>query len=54
MKYYLKKIVNVKCKKCGWQQKVWNYKISQLRCSCGGRTLKDWEVIKDEKRNIKR
>ena len=48
MKYYCKKIVKVRCKKCGWEQKEWNNKISKLRCSCGGKTLKNWIIIKQD------
>ncbi len=50
MKNYIKEIVMVQCKKCGWKQRVWNNKISQLKCSCGGKTLKNWEILNEEEK----
>ena len=46
MKYYIHRKIKVRCKKCGWKQKVWNYKVSQLKCSCGGKRKDNWEEEK--------
>lgn len=48
MKYYIKEIKLYECIKCGWIQKIWNNKVSQTKCSCGGKTLSNWKQIKEE------
>ena len=48
-KYLDREIKNYECVKCGWKQKIWNYQVSQTRCSCGGKSLKNWKMIDDAK-----
>ena len=40
-----KDIVRVECVNCGWEQNIDKSKISKLRCSCGGKTKKNWRIM---------
>jgi Zn ribbon nucleic-acid-binding protein len=40
-----KDIVRVECISCGWEMNIDRKKISKLRCSCGGKTKKNWRII---------
>ncbi len=49
MKYLYHKRQQYECIECGFRQKIWNYEVSKTRCSCGGKGLKNWKLIEEEK-----
>ena len=46
-KYLIREIKTYECVNCGWRQKIWNYKVSQIKCSCGGKGLRNWRVTEE-------
>lgn len=47
MTKYTDYIINeYECVNCGWKQKIWNYKVSKTKCSCGGKGVKNWRLLK--------